>query len=870
VRSTPKVLVAMLLMCGAGLVVLASVRARSLSGPATVSNGLPAFRNPALPLQQRIDDLISRLTLQEKISLVQDTTPAIPRLGIAAYDYGDEALHGVVRPGTATVFPQAIGLAATWDPALVRKMADDISDEGRAKYNWYAGRLKIPYSGLLTFWAPVVNLAHDPRWGRTQETYGEDPYLAGRLGVAYVEGLQGNDPKYLKAIATPKAFVAYSQEAGRFSTNAVISESQLRDYYLPPFRDCVVEGRAESVMSAYNAINGIPCTANRWLLTDVLRGEWGFKGYVVSDCGAVANLFTAYHDIKSEEDAAAAALNAGLDLECGHLFKGHLLAAVQLGLVSERTLNRAVADVLRGRFLLGLFDPPNQVPFTRIPASDNGSPQHVALARQLARESIVLLKNDKVDSRPLLPLDPACVHSIAVVGPNAAVCRFGDYSGNPANPAVSPLAGIRARAGAKIAVKLIPWSMGLSPIPSEDLSTGKGRQGLLGEYFDNDRLEDKPSAERIDQDVHFKEWGYTTPVNSLLGPQYSVRWTGRLTPPVTGDYELGVKAGGQARLYLDGQELVEGLTGTVTKSVSLQAGRSYSVRLEYLHHKNSDRGIRLVWKPPDEGFQQIRQSDVVIAVLGLSTDIETEGKDRTTLALPTEQQKFIRQVVRANPRTIVVLENGSAVAINWIQEHVPAILEAWYPGEEGGHAIADVLFGDYNPAGRLPLTFYASAAQLPPIGDYDITKGRTYMYLDRPPLYPFGYGLSYTKFRYENLRLSPKETNARGVVRASVDIGNVGKRDGDEVVQVYVREEKRGDQQPHLQLKAFERFHLRSGEWRTITLALPIAAWARWDTREKSFIVAPGLYDVWVGASSADIRLRGQVTVSGVGARIPD
>jgi beta-glucosidase len=860
-------LAAVTIIGGALLAALPILRER-FDAPSVLASGELPFRDTRLPLEQRINDLVSRLTVEEKISLVQDMTPAIPRLGISAYNCCNEALHGVIMGGTATVFPQAIGLAATWDPDIVRTMANAISDEARAMQNQFGERLTLPHSDFLVLYGPVVNLARDPRWGRTQETYGEDPYLSGRLGVEFVKGLQGDDPRYLKVIATPKHFAVYSQESERFSTNVVAPEDQLRDYYLEPFRQCVVQGHAGSIMTSYTAINGTPSTANRWLLTDELRGEWGFKGYVTSDEGAVTNVFSEHHYSSTFDAALAAAFNAGLDVdlgsltpECCEFFTTHLLAAVRQGSVSEATLNRAVANALRARFRLGLFDPPDQIPFSRIPGSVVGSPEHVTLARQLARESIVLLKNDKVENRQLLPLDTARVHSIAVVGSNAAVSLFGDYSGNPTNPAVTPVTGIRARAGSKISVNLIPWSEGLSSIPSEYLTAPDGQQGLSGEYFDNETLSGKPNAERVDPEIQFVLWGWNIPLNSLSEPHYSVRWTGQLTPPVSGDYQLGVNVVGEGRLFLDGEKFVEGPTGTLAKPVFLQAGHSYALRIEYSHHNYSDDGIRLIWKPPAQDLKQLRHYDAVIAVIGLTTDFEDETKDRTTLSLPPEQQEFIEHVFQANPRTIVLLENGSPIAINWIQEHVPAIVEAWYPGEQGGNAIADVLFGDHNPSGRLPLTFYASDAQIPSITDYDITKGRTYMYLDQPPLYPFGYGLSYTDFRYTKLRVSPRESNPRGVITASVDIQNVGQRDGDEVVQVYVHQEERAYKQPRLQLKTFQRIHLKAGELRTITLALPVADWAHWDTRQKSSVVSPGTFDIWVGASSSDIRLKGQVVV---------
>ncbi|MCL2661049.1 MAG: glycoside hydrolase family 3 C-terminal domain-containing protein [Acidobacteriaceae bacterium] len=853
----------------AAFLIAAVVCACSLSRAAAQS-AAPLFRDPKQPVEARINDLLGRMTVEEKVSFLWDQTPAIPRLGIEAYSFGDEALHGVIRPGPATVFPQAIGLAATWDPERIKAMADAISDEARAKFNASGGRLEMPFTGLLTFYSPVVNLARDPRWGRTQETYGEDAYLSGQLGTAFVQGLQGNDARHLKAIATAKHFAVYNQETDRFSTGDDVPVNQLWNYYLAPFRDLVVDGRAGAVMTSYNAINGVPSSANPWLLKDVLRDTWGFKGYVVSDQGAVGSIFTGYHYVPTLAEAVTAAINSGVDIvnagsnnpECCEFLQTHALEAVRNKIISEERLNQAVANALRARFLVGLFDPPEQSPYARIPASAIGSPEHIQLARQLARESIVLLKNDAVDGAPLLPLNTAKLRKIAVAGPNAAVALFGSYSGIPAHAPVTPVAGIRARAGSDTTVTLIPWSRGLSSIPAEYLRTVDGKQGLTGEYFDNDKLEGSALAARVDGQVHFYDWSWTVPLDAMKNPQFSVRWSGYMVPPITGEYELGVKDGGEAQLVFDGALLVQGTGGQFTKKIHLEAGRSYAVSLKYFHHNGGDGGVRLIWTPPETDLAALSQYDAVIAVIGLNTDIEDEARDRTTIDFPREQEEFIQQVMRANPRTVVVIEAGSPLNLGWLHEHVPAILDSWYPGEQGGNGIADVLFGDYNPSGRLPLTFYASDAQLPPMTDYDITHGRTYMYLDQKPLYPFGYGLSYTAFRYSDLKINQNSIGAGGTVHGTVTVQNTGKLDGDDVMQVYVRPPAGAFRLPRLQLKAFQKVHLKAGESRTVAIELPVERWAYWDTEKAGFAVIPGRYEVLVGASSADIRAKGSIEVA--------
>jgi len=827
------------------------------------------FRNPALPEQERVADLVARLTLKEKIGLMFFIAPGIPRLGIEPYDHGNEALHGVVRPGTSTVFPQAIALAATWNPPLIRRMADAISDEARAKHHGGAVPEGHPVSGLLTFWSPVVNMVRDPRWGRTQETYGEDPHLTAKLGVAFVRGLQGSHPRYLKAVATPKHFAGNNEEHNRFGCPVRADDRYWHEFELAGFRACIMEGRAQSIMSAYNAINGVPCSGNRWLLTDVLRGMWGFNGYVVSDCGAISNMVDKHHYVKTPEEAAAAAIHAGLDLEGGwfckypELFPKYLARAYRQGLVSLAAIDRSVSRVLTARVRLGMFDPPELVPFAGIKPSVVGCAKHRNLAREIARQSLVLLKNERIGAAPLLPLNAARIRKIAVVGPNAALCQFGGYSGKPVHPAVSPLAGIRARLGATAEIVHVPWlSESITMLPSDRLSPPAGcreTSGLLGQYFANRTLGGKPLATRVDSQLNFS-WGNIEPDPYASAKRFSVRWTGTLKPPVTGAYTLFLSADGGLRVRIGEQTLLEAWNRRNLRRVSckleMQAGRDYPIVIEYTHDGGSAR-MSLEWQTPgrlDEWTEQISKADAVVAVMGLGTHIEEEGRDRVTLALPVEQERFVRKIMKLNPRTVAVLESGSPLAVPWLHKTVPSILMAWYPGEQGGHAIADVLFGDCNPAGRLPVTFYKSDRQLRPFDEYDITKGRTYMYLAQRPLYVFGHGLSYTRFAYGKMKVADCGDLKTGAVTVSVEVRNTGTRDGDEVVQLYVRDVKCSVKQPRRQLKAFERVHLKRGERKIMALTVSIKDLAFWEVQSKSFVVEAGEFEFQVGASSGDIR----------------
>jgi beta-glucosidase len=793
----------------------------------------PPYLDPSLPIDQRVNDLISRLTLEEKISQMQDVAPAIPRLDIPAYNWWNEGLHGVARSGTATVFPQAIGLAATWDTDLLHRVAGVISTEARGKYNdailhHNTGR----YYGL-TFWSPNINIFRDPRWGRGQETYGEDPFLTARLGVAFVTGLQGDDPLYLKTVSTPKHFAVHSgPESLRHRFDVPVSFHDLYDTYTPAFRATVIDGHANSIMCAYNSVRGEPACANR-LLFNLLRNQWGFRGYVVSDCWAINDLYQGHGFVISLDQAAALSLRAGTDLTCGPQFKA-LDRAADDRLVTPDDIDRAVRRLFEARFLLGMFDPPDRVPWSHLSLADVDTSANRQLALTAARESIVLLKNE----RNTLPLKSS-VKSIAVIGPTADSldALLGNYNGNPSTYSTI-LTGIRKRfpnakitsaTGAPItesraipipspafrtatssllderapeardalaqpvkagnnsaqseapevrqaqntASNSIPVLSSppppplppLPPLPSPPNST----PGLSAKFFSNTTLSGPPTFTRTDPSVDF-EWNNVSPAPGVSAEDFSARWTGVLIPPVDGDYRLGVSSEGGSRLYLNDKVFIDDWAPhgerTLTTLVHLQAGHAYPIKLEYFHH-SWESAVRLVWLPPnllEEAVAAARKSDVVIAVVGITAQLEGEesensdpgffGGDRTDLTLPRTQQELLEALAATGKPLVVVLTNGSALAVNWANEHAAAILEAWYPGEEGGGAVADVLSGDYNPAGRLPVTFYKSVAQLPPYTDYSMAN-RTYRYFTEEPLFPFGFGLSYSSFSYSDPAVAP-------------------------------------------------------------------------------------------------------------------
>lgn len=839
------------------------------------TQSLPAYKNPNLPIETRVDDLVSRMTLQEKVLQMQNAAPAIERLGIPAYDWWNEALHGVARAGVATVFPQAIGLAATWDTKLMHDVADVISTEARAKNNEFLRNNQHGRYQGLTFWSPNINIFRDPRWGRGQETYGEDPYLTARLGVEFVRGLQGNDPRYFKVIATPKHYAVHSgPEPERHGFDAIAYERDLRETYLPAFRATIVEGKAYSVMCAYNRTNGEPCCANKELMTDILRGEWGFNGYVVSDCGAVYDIWHGHHFVKTEAEASALAVKAGTDLTCGSEYAS-LIQAVKDGLITEAQIDVSLKRLLTARFRLGMFDPPEMVPYAHIPFSENDSPEHRQLALKTARESMVLLKNAK----RTLPLRKD-LKSIAVIGPNADAPEvlWGNYNGRPSR-LITPLAGIKNAVSpqTKVVYALGSTLAGepVVTVPSLVLTVnGKGTEsGLKAEYFSNQELRGSAATTRTDARIDFN-WGRYKPTAELSENNFSVRWSGKLTPVESGKYNLGFTADDGARLYLDGQLLIDAWSSnpakTVTKEVTLEAGRSYDLRMEYFQN-NREAVAKLVWSSPqlaerliDEAVKATKASDASVLVLGISAGLEGEempvnvegfhGGDRTDLSLPKVQEALLKAVVATGKPVVVVLLSGSALAVNWANDNAPAILQAWYPGGEGGTAVADVLFGDYNPAGRLPVTFYKSVDQLPPFTDYSMA-GRTYRYFKGEPLYPFGFGLSYTKFAYSKPSFDSNSVKAGAPVKVSVDVTNVGDREGDEVVQLYLTDVAASAPVPIRTLAGFDRISLRPREKRTVTFTITPRQMSLIDEHGKR-IIEPGEFAVAFGSGQPDGRFR--------------
>ena len=830
-----------------------------VSGIITASAQKLPYQDENLPIEERVADLLGRMTVDEKIDLMRSTSPANPRLGIDKYYHGNEALHGVVRPGRFTVFPQAIGLASSWDPDLMLKVSTAISDEARARWNQLdQGRLQTQlFSDVLTFWSPTVNMARDPRWGRTPETYGEDPFLTGEMGTAFVRGLQGDDPRYLKVVSTPKHFAANNEEHNRHMCNVVVPEKQLREYYLPAYEALVRRGHAASIMASYNAINGVPNSCNPWLLTKVLRNDWGFDGYVVSDCGGVSQVLTAHKFVKNRETAAALCLRAGLDLECGDSYYiKPLKNAYEAYMVTDEDIDRAAGRILTARMRLGLFDSGENNPYTKISPDVIGSEKHRALALQMARESIVLLKN----GNGLLPLKKGKVKSIAVVGINAGSCEFGDYSGMPVHDPVSILEGIRTAAGKDIKVNYAPWKSAVDGM--EIIAPEYFPGGLKAEYYAGEGLQGKPVTRT-------EEWINFEPQNQAPDPflpemPISVRWSGNLCPNVSGEYEISFTSDDGCRLWIDDQLVIDAWRGHTVRADSfkatLEAGRNYKIVAEYWN--NRDYSIaRLSWRPPVNAKQDriafygkagelAAKSDVVVAVMGINKTIEREGKDRDFITLPEDQQEFLRELYRVNKNIVLVLVAGSPMSILWEDKNIPAIVNAWYPGESGGTAVADVLFGKYNPAGRMPVTTHNRIEDLPAFDDYDITK-RTYKYYEGDVLYPFGHGLSYTSFKYSDLKVK----DAGQTVDVTFTLKNVGRYDGDEVAQVYVRLPEYEGTAPIKELRGFKRVHLKKGESSTVTIPLRREDLRYWSESQKKFIIPEGLPEVLVGASSADIRL---------------
>ncbi|WP_213807487.1 glycoside hydrolase family 3 C-terminal domain-containing protein [Granulicella sp. dw_53] len=862
---------------------LLAQKSGAISAKAVPESAKLPYLDPSLPMEDRAKDLVSRMTLDEKAAQLVNTAPGIPRLGVPAYDFWTEGLHGVARSGYATLFPQAIGMAATFDEPLLGRIGEVVSTEARAKYN-EAVRHDVHsiYYGL-TIWSPNINIFRDPRWGRGQETYGEDPFLTSRLGTSFVKGLQGNDPKYYRVIATPKHFAVHSgPENSRHRFNVEPTPHDLWDTYLPAFRATIVEGKANSIMCAYNAVDGKPACASDLLLKDILRDKWKFQGFVTSDCGAVDDFFekNAHKYSPDAEHASVDGIRMGTDTNCGRTYK-KLASAVRKGLIQESELDVSLRRLFLARFKLGLFDPPTQVKYASLPFSETLAPAHTALALSTARESMVLLKNEN----HALPLARG-VKTIAVVGPNAAELSAieGNYNAVPKNP-VMPVDGIvhEFPAAKVLYAQGSPYAENVPiVIPRTQFRTAVGGtvEGLKAEYFANDTGTGtgKPALVRVDKEINF-DWNSASPAPSLDAKEFSVRWSGTFQAPAAGDYQITANL---AHCYpcnnaekftvrLDGKVLTEFSIGAEKEShasttpqvkLHLDDTKPHPIEVTYSHKALLfGAGLTLSWVAPlqpvlDQAMEIVKKADVVVAFVGLSPELEGEempvhipgfsGGDRTDIILPAAQQQLLEAAKQSGKPLIVVMLNGSAVASTWAQEHADAILEGWYPGQAGAQAIAETLSGKNNPGGRLPVTFYRNVSDLPPLDDYSMAN-RTYRYYKGDPLYSFGYGLSYTSFAYSNLKLSTNELAAGSPLEVDVDVKNTGDRAGDEVAQLYLTP-PRTPLAPVYALQGFERIHLLPGATKHVHFTLDARKLSQVDT-QGTRAVTDGTYGVSVGGA---------------------
>lgn len=825
------------------------------------------YLDTSFSLDERVDDLVSRMTLEEKISQMQNEAPGIPHLHVPPYDWWNEGLHGIARSGYATVFPQAIGLAASWDTSLIYRVADVIATEARAKYNKAQKEKNYSIYYGLTLWSPNINIVRDPRWGRGQESYGEDPFLTGKIGGSFIRGLQGNDPKYLKTIATPKHYAVHSgPESNRHSFNATVSSHDLEDTYLPAFRESIVNAHAYSMMCAYNAVNGEPACANA-LLFQRLKEKWRFSGFVVSDCAAITDVAEGHKFARDLEQAAAISVRAGTDLSCGKEYAA-LSGAVAHGLISEREIDSAVKRLFRGRFRLGMFDPPSAVPFHAISPSVNGSKAHGALSLQAARESMVLLKNEK----KVLPLS-SVLKNLAVIGPNAAALPAleGNYNAIASHP-VTPLAALQQRLpGHVLYAQGSPYVEGLPvPVPESVLRSDLQSEqvGLLAEYYSEADFHRPPIAKRIDPRIDF-DWNGASPSEGVSAQRFGVRWTGYIAPPAPGKYgfsfsmahcstcddEESVKVWLDEKLvYEFKHERTHGRRAPTTPfELSFDDSHPHPIRIEYIHDApHFGAGLSFLWKPPiatlrAQAIAIASRADAVLLFLGLSPEIEGEempvhvqgfeGGDRTTIELPEVQQQLVEAVASAGKPTVIVLMNGGAIALAGAEQRAEAILEAWYPGQEGGTAIVETLYGENNPAGRLPVTFYAGTAQLPAFSDYSM-QNRTYRYFQGQPLYSFGYGLSYSKFTYTDAEVSSRKLSAGQPLTIRAKVQNESSKGGEEVVEVYLIP-KGLPGTPLRQLVAFQRIHLNGRERKDVALTI--------DPRNLSLVSPAGVRKIFAG-----------------------
>jgi beta-glucosidase len=825
------------------------------------------YRDPSAPLDRRVDDLVGRMTLEEKARQMQNDAPAIPRLGVPAYEYWSEALHGVARGGEATVFPQAIGMAATWDADLLHAEGRVIGVEGRARYNQAQREGNTGRYYGLTFWSPNINIFRDPRWGRGQETLGEDPYLTGTLGAQFIRGIQGEDPRYFQAIATPKHYAVHSgPEPLRHGFNVDPSPRDLSETYLPAFRRAIVEAKADSIMCSYNAVDGKPACANPVLLNDILRKDWGFTGFVTSDCGAIDDITKGHHFTKNNAEGAAVAVKAGTDTTCGNEYVA-LAQSVAEGLISEREIDVSVKRLFTARMRMGMFDPPGKVAFSTVPLSENHSQAHRDLSLRAARESIVLLKNDG-----LLPLGDR-YGKIAVIGPSATslIALEGNYKGTPTQP-ILPLDGMRAVFGADRVV----YAQGSPFVEQAALPVPRTAfgDGLQASFFNGTKFAGPVVATRVDRQIDF-DWNAVSPAPGVNPNAFSVRWTGSIAAPAPGDYSFQLDdrrcdPSDDTETYVVRVEGAEDFHAAATctdfgqprkfVTVHFADTRPRRFSLEYSHSSpRFSAGVTFSWRAPtqallDEAVRAASDADLVVAFVGLTPWLEGEemplkvpgfnGGDRTTIDLPQVQTRLVEALQATGKPMVIVLQSGSAIALGTTAQRANAVLQAWYGGEYGGQASAEVLRGAVNPAGRLPVTFYASVSQLPAFEDYGM-KGRTYRYFDGKPEYPFGHGLSYSKFSYSGLRVASKALQAGQTQTVTARIRNASAVAGDEVAQLYLSVPG-ALEAPLRSLKGFQRLHLKAGEEKTVTFQLSVRDLALAGDDGK-LRVTPAAYRLWVG-----------------------
>ncbi|HCL06334.1 MAG TPA: glycosyl hydrolase [Chitinophagaceae bacterium] len=796
--------------------------------------------NHRLPMEQRVNDVVQRLTLEEKVAQMLNATPAIPRLGIPAYDWWNEVLHGVARtPYRVTSYPQAIAMAATWDTNSLKSMADYSAIEGRAVHNKAIQENKTNERYLgLTYWTPNINIFRDPRWGRGQETYGEDPFLTTYLGAAFVRGLQGNDPKYLKAAACAKHFAVHSgPEPSRHSDNFNPTIYDLWDTYLPAFKELITKANVEGVMCAYNAVNTQPCCGNDLLMNDILRKQWKFTGYVTSDCWAIDDFFKYHKTHKNATESAVDAVLHGTDLECGQTVYKTLIDAVKQGLMKEAQLDISLKRLFMTRFKLGMFDPPSIVPYAQTPASALEAPAHQAHALKMAQQSIVLLRNEN----NILPLSKK-IKKIAVVGPNAdnSIAVLGNYNGIPSK-VITLLQGIKDKLGKDVEVvyeKAINFTNDTLLVYNDQLAqfNWNGQQGFKAEYYNNRELSGSPVTSRIEKNVdHFWQEGEGV-TDGIRANNFSARYSSVFTASKDGEISLEVEADDGYRFLVNNREVINAWQrnrwGARTHRLKIKKDSVYNIVLEYWQG-DGKANVRLRtgnFEKTDFRVlaKRLSDADAIIFAGGISPQLEGEemrvdypgfnGGDRTSIQLPSVQTNLLKALQATGKPVVFVMMTGSAIATPWESRNIPAIVNAWYGGQSAGTAIADVLFGDYNPAGRLPVTFYEKDSDLPGFMDYSM-EGRTYRYFRGEALYPFGYGLSYTSFNYDGLTLT-KTVAVNKPVTVSVRVKNSGTKDGEEVVQLYVSHLQTNTKTPVRALKGFQRMMLKAGETRLVRFTL--------------------------------------------------